>query len=92
MWHHIADWLYKVTGIAGSGPWYGFWSGFGANFGEYAMVGGVLAWCRKHNCHEHRCYRMGRHPGDTGPVCRRHHKPNAPATTQIRPDENRNAG
>jgi hypothetical protein len=64
-----------------SGPWYGFWSGFGSDIGELAIVGGLLAMVRRHNCHMHGCWRIGRHPttvnGVQFVVCRRHH-PQAP--------------
>ena len=41
--------------------WYGFWSGFGSDLGELAIVGGLIAVVRRHNCEVHRCWRMGRH-------------------------------
>lgn len=54
---------------------YDFWSGFGSDIGEITLVAGVAAYWRKHNCHQHRCWRLSRHPvGDgTFVVCRRHH-------------------
>lgn len=57
-----------------SGAWYLFWSGFAGNVEKIAIIGGVVAFLRKHNCHEHRCWRMGRHPiGNTGVIVCRHH-------------------
>ena len=57
---------------ATSGPWYGFWSGFGASLGEFAIIG--VVW-RKFNCHEKGCYRVGLHhaPGSPYVLCRKHH-------------------
>lgn len=55
---------------------YLFWSGFFAVLVFSAGLGGN-AWiaARKHNCHQHRCWRIGRYPvaGGTYTVCRRHH-------------------
>ena len=57
-----------------SGRWYAFWSGFGSDLGELAIVGGLLAVVRRHNCEVHRCWRMGRHRTPDGHmVCRKHH-------------------
>jgi hypothetical protein len=67
--------LLRILGVDDlSGPWYGFWSGFGSDLGELAIVGGLVAVARRHNCHVHHCWRVGRHPveGTTFVVCRRH--------------------
>lgn len=71
----LAHWLYVHLGIPGSGPWYGFWSGFGSDVGEVAIAGGLVTLVRRHNCHVHRCWRIGRHQVEGTPhvVCRRHH-------------------
>jgi hypothetical protein len=68
-------WLPHILGLDnGAGGWYLFWSGFGANFGELAIAGGLLAIVRRHNCEVHRCWRLGRHKTGAGHmVCRRHH-------------------
>ena len=70
-------WLQHVLGLDnGSGGWYLFWSGFGANFQELAIVVGVLHYVRKANCHQHGCWRVGRHPLKDQPavkLCRKHH-------------------
>lgn len=67
--------IYTIFGLAGVGPWYAFWSGAGQGLGCISLVLGPVIWLRKHNCHEHGCWRMGRHPvGRHGiMVCRRHH-------------------
>ena len=64
-----------------SGPWYGWWSGAGSDLGEIAIAGGLIALVRKHNCHVHGCWRVGRHPVEGTPylVCARHH-PDGPVT------------
>jgi hypothetical protein len=72
IWH----WIEVHTGTVNeSGPYYGFWSGFGSDMGEVVLFGAVITMYRKHSCHVHRCWRMARHPVDGTPyvVCRRHH-------------------
>jgi hypothetical protein len=57
-----------------SGPWYAFWSGFGSDLGELAIIGGLVGVYRRHNCEVHRCWRLGRHVTAAGHrVCRPHH-------------------
>jgi hypothetical protein len=55
--------------------WYNAWSGFGSDIGEVAIVGGLVTIVRQHNCHVHKCWRLGRHQvhGTPHKVCRRHH-------------------
>lgn len=68
-------WLLHVLGVDNvSGRWYGFWSGFGSDLGEAALLGAVYGAFRKHNCHESRCWRIGRHTVDGTPWCNRHHQ------------------
>lgn len=73
-------WLGHILGLDnGSGAWYLWWSGFGANFGELSIVVGLYALLRKHNCATHRCWRLGRHQwvdsstGLSHALCRKHH-------------------
>jgi hypothetical protein len=73
-------WLQVHTGtINESGPYYGFWSGFGSDLEEFGILGGISAavyqLVRKHNCHEPRCWRIGQHPAAGGQflLCYRHH-------------------
>lgn len=67
--HWVSQLVHPWNGIG-----YNIWSGLGSDLGEIAIVGGVIAWYRKHNCHVHRCPRLSWHPREDGhPVCRRHH-------------------
>jgi hypothetical protein len=71
MWHLIQHWLARVTGsenMPGMPPNYNFFSG-----SEAALVGAVIGGYRKHNCHERRCWRIGRHMVNGTPWCDRHH-------------------
>lgn len=66
--------LLHVTGVDDTtGYWYGWWSGFGG----FTFVGLTTIWLhvQRHNCHAHRCLRIGRHRVDGTPyvVCRKHH-------------------
>lgn len=69
--HLIAHWLGMDNE---SGPIYAFWSGFGSDISELAIVGAVLGGYRKHNCHSKGCWRIGRHVVDGTPWCDRHHQ------------------
>ncbi len=76
---HFGYWLQVHTGTVNeSGPYYGFWSGFGSDLGEYAIIssilGGVYHAARKSNCHAHGCWRIGGYPATGGyKVCKKHH-------------------
>jgi hypothetical protein len=69
------SWLLHVLGVDNvAGRWYAFWSGFGSDLGEAAIVGVVAGILRKHNCEVRGCWRLGRHLTSAGHhVCRRHH-------------------
>lgn len=75
-WH----WFEVHTGTVNeSGPYYGFWSGFGSDLGEYVILGAVfnglyLHW-RHINCHDPKCMRIGRYQAAGGQykLCRHHH-------------------
>jgi hypothetical protein len=62
-----------------SGPYYGFWSGFGSDLEEFGILGavgaGVYQLVKKYNCHEPGCWRVGQHPAAGGQflLCYRHH-------------------
>jgi hypothetical protein len=71
----LLHWLAVHTGtIDEGGPYYGFWSGFGSDLGEVALIGAVLGAARKHNCHQRHCWRIGRHTVNGTPWCNRHHQ------------------
>lgn len=79
----MTSWLLHTLGIdTTTGPWYAFWSGAGS---DLAYLGIIWALLRKHNCHEPRCWRLGRFPveGTQWTACRRHH-PAPPQRRTIR--------
>jgi hypothetical protein len=57
--------------------WYNFWSGFGADLGQIALLGAAIGLYRRHNCHVKGCWRLGKQPlehdGATWMVCHKHH-------------------
>lgn len=57
-----------------SGTTYGFWSGFGSDLAEFAILGSLIGVYRHHNCTVKRCPRIGKHPVDGTPykTCHRH--------------------
>lgn len=74
-------WLAVHTGTVNEpGPYYGFWSGFGSDLGEYVIIGGLgsaiaLQW-RTHTCHyAWWCWRHPHHKVEDTPyyVCAHHH-------------------
>lgn len=58
-----------------SGPEYGFWSGFGSDIAEFAILGGLIQWYRHATCHVDTCWRLGLHQvhGTQFKTCRKHH-------------------
>lgn len=70
----MLNFLYHVLGIAGTGPYYGFWSGFGSDVTEFAIVGALLGLVKKHQCHKSWCWRFGHYKEDEiGTLkCRKH--------------------
>jgi hypothetical protein len=76
-------WLAHFFGFAagdGNSASYLWWSGTGS---DLAYAGIFWALWRKHNCHVHRCWRIGRHLVEGTPytVCRRH-DPSGPVTAE----------
>jgi hypothetical protein len=76
----VGNWLQVHTGtINESGPYYGFWSGFGSDLEEFGILGAIAAafyqLVKKYNCHEPGCWRIGNHPAADGQfhLCYRHH-------------------
>ena len=76
----VDHWLGVQTGIFNeSGPYYGFWSGFGSDLTEFGIIGvistGIYQLVRRYNCHEPGCWRVGTHSAAGGQflLCYRHH-------------------
>ena len=76
----VGYWFQFHTGIINeSGPYYGFWSGFGSDITEFGIFGaiaaGVYQLIKKYNCHSPGCWRIGNHPAAGGQflLCYRHH-------------------
>ena len=75
-WSHAWFWLEVHLGIHDlSGPYYGFWSGFGSDLGELTIVAAIVGAYRAANCHVHKCWRIGKHQiaGGRFKVCKTHH-------------------
>lgn len=67
-------WLLHATGADNtSGVQYGFWSGFGSDFGEITLIIGFVAWWKHNECHVDGCHRPGRHPFKHYRLCGKHH-------------------
>lgn len=43
---------------------YNFHSGISGEIGYVTILVGIVAWMLKHNCYEHKCFRIGRVKGD----------------------------
>ena len=76
----VNDWLGVHTGTTNeSGPYYGFFSGFGSDIAEFGILGAIATaiyqLIKKYNCHEPGCWRVGTHPAADGQflLCYRHH-------------------
>jgi hypothetical protein len=76
----VNHWLGVHTGTLNeSGPYYGFWSGFGSDIAEFGILGAIATaiyqLVKKYNCHEPGCWRVGTHPAAGGQflLCYRHH-------------------
>jgi len=83
----INDFLTFLGTTDGSGRWYLWWSGM---FGNLAIFTGLGIFLRRHNCHVHRCLRLGRHAavdahGIEHVVCKHHH-PDLGADFHLRPE------
>lgn len=63
---------------------YNFWSGFGSDLEEFAIIGAFVGVYHKHNCHDASCWRIGRHVVDGTPWCNKHHAAARQAVTPAR--------
>jgi hypothetical protein len=69
-------WLAHILGVDDmSGHWYAWWSGAGSDLGEFGIIAALVANIRRHTCHVHGCWRIGRYlvEGTAHVVCRVHH-------------------
>lgn len=83
----IDDFLTFLGTTNGDGRWYLWWSGM---FGNLTVFAAVIVFYRKHNCHVHRCWRIGSHTavdanGVEHVVCKTHH-PDLGAGHHLRPE------
>jgi len=75
IWH----WILHFTGTLPLVPnaTYNFWSGFGSDIGEVAIISALITIVRHQNCGVKGCYRFGRHEYEMNGVkhklCRTHH-------------------
>jgi hypothetical protein len=69
VWHFLSH-LIGTDNV--SGPWYGFWSGFGSDIAEFGLIGALIATYRHHKCTV--CWRLSRHSveGTHYRTCHRH--------------------
>ena len=76
LWFHpILVHLSQETGTSNaSSRAYDFWSGFGSDLGELAILGAILNWFRMRNCGVKGCFRLGHHSVEGTPhkTCHRH--------------------
>lgn len=57
----MIEWLYIFLGLDNvSGPYYAFWSGFGSDITEFAILGSLITIYRHHKCAK--CWRIAHHP------------------------------
>jgi hypothetical protein len=84
-WFPLQHWLAIHLGVDNEpGPYYGFFSGSGSDLGEIALIGGLVAMVRRHNCEVRRCWRIGRHKTAAGHhVCRVHSPRGAPTHKDV---------
>lgn len=67
----ISDLITHYTGYSNPG-WAALWGGF---ISDIPIIAGIWMLARKHNCHTHRCWRLGKHAveGTSYITCRKHH-------------------
>lgn len=73
--HVLIHWFLHFSGTDNeTGRWYAFWSGFGSDLGELAVVGGLVTMVRHHNCGRRGCLRLAHELDADGRLaCHRHH-------------------
>jgi hypothetical protein len=82
----LLHWLAVHTGTVNEpGPYYGFFSGFGSDLGELALLGAVFHLYWRYTCHEPRCWRPGHLMADGHTrACWRHHPDGRPRPGHVR--------
>jgi len=77
-WYWIVHTLGVDFGVHyGSWVWYNFWSGFGSDLQEFAIIGLAYGAFHKMNCHSPGCPWVGKYPaveGNGWHYCKKHHK------------------
>jgi len=71
---HFWYWVeVHVGAINESNAYYGFWSGFGSDFGEVTLFGGLIVLVHHLNCGHKGCWRLHRHTTKDGhKLCKKH--------------------
>ena len=74
----MLHWLWVYTGIDGTGPWYGFWSGFGSDIAEFGILAAIVThtwlFARAHNCSVPGCWHVSLRKTAAGDIaCHKHH-------------------
>lgn len=90
---HLWWWIELHTGtVHETGPFYGFFSGFGSDLGEITLITAVIAAWRHKNCHHPWCLRTGK-PVEGTPyiACHRHHPAHRNAKRATTAEEMRTA-
>jgi hypothetical protein len=71
LWH---EFLFGIGATNPSDEQYGFWSGFGSDISEIALLGAMFGVLRHSNCHAERCWRFGKPVDGTAyRACHKHH-------------------
>jgi hypothetical protein len=88
--HDLITWFFIHTGTYNeSGPYYGFFSGFGSDIAEIAIIGGLISIYRKHNCHLPGCWRIAHHTFKDQvdhteyKLCKKHYRAIHPETPKV---------
>ena len=83
----LQHWVAIHTGTLNeSGPYYGFWSGFGSDIAEITLLGGLIAAYRHRNCHVKGCARLGKPVAGTPYLaCWKHHPDHVAKTRECDP-------
>jgi len=73
-WHwFLRHFLQEIGATSSSSRAYNFWSGFGSDIAEFAIIGALVQVVRNLNCHEKGCWRLSRHTTASGHrLCKRH--------------------